>query len=161
MNGRRRGNPGLAKNGARLDRGRVKFGHHQGHRAIRLGRDEHGASRRRGAGVARRNERRRRPRSLERVEISGIVEEGEIARARLIKSGHIPDYTVGVSIGAERRAAPARNFGQRRRRARGERSESWPIGSSVRSDRGRASPGAPASWERRLVDLRTTCRPRS
>ena len=112
VNERHGGNPRLAKNGARLDRGNVKFGHHQGHRAVRLGSDENGASRGRCAGITRRNKRRLCSCSFEQVEISGIVEEGQIAWACLIESGHIPNYTAGVSIGGEGRAAPARDFGQ-------------------------------------------------
>ncbi len=146
VNGRRRGNSRLAKNGARLDRRRVKFGHHQGHRAVRLGGDEHGASRWRGAGVARRNERRGRPGPLERVEIPGIVEEGQIARARLIESGDVPDRR---DWGQHRRQASRRTSSRlqpTKAPSSGEKSESWPIRSSVRSDGGRAS-----LWRARLL----------
>ena len=64
-------------------------------------------------GVARRNQRRGGPRALERVEVSRVVEEGQIVMARLLEGGDVVDCAAGVGAGSERRAAPARDFSER------------------------------------------------
>ena len=144
VNRRGRGDPGLAKDRAGPDGRGVESRHHQGHRPVGLGGDQRGAGRGRGAGVARRNERRGRTSPLERVEIAGIVEERQIARPRLIESGDVPDHAAGVGVSGERRAAPARDFGQRRRRARREKANSGQGGVPSEATAGAPASGAPA-----------------
>ena len=113
----RSGNTGSAEDRTRLNRAGVEFRHHHGHRAERLVGDEHDATDGRCAGVAWMNKRRASPRALERDEVAGVVEERQIAGARLIEGGDIADHAAGVGVLSERRTAPARNFSERRGRA--------------------------------------------
>ena len=117
VNERHRGNPGLAEDRTRLDGAWVEFRHHHGHRAVRLVGDERGATYGRSARVAWRDKRRAGPRALQRHEVPGVVEERQIAGARLIEGGDIADQAAGLGVLSERRAAPTRDFSERRGRA--------------------------------------------
>ncbi len=158
--GRRR-NAGLAEDRTGLDRARIEPRHHHRHRAIGFARHEHSAARGRCVGVARRDERRRSPRRLERVEVPRVVEEGQIAGTRLIESGDVVDRAAGVCLRRQGCAAPDSDFGERRLIARRKEANLGQRRSSVRCDNGRAGLWRARFNESRPVEPRRSSRPRT
>ena len=101
---------------------------------------ERGAAGRRCLGEPRRDQGRRRPRRPESVEVSRVVEEGQVARAGLIERGDVVDDAASVRSGGKVGAAPVRDLGQRRRAALRKEADLGQTNGSVRCDDGRVSP---------------------
>ncbi len=143
MNDGGRRNSRLIEDRTRLDRGRIKLRHHRRHGAVGLWRHEDRAARGRGARVAGRDQRRRGAGGSEGVEVAGIVEKGQIARIRFLKSRDIGDDTAGVRFGNQRGATPACDFPKRWRRTRRKETNLGQVGVPPNATAG-APLGAPA-----------------
>ena len=135
---RRGGDAALVEDGSRLDGARKQLRHHLGHGAIGLARHQRRTAGWRQIRMARTDESSRSARRLEKLKISGIVEEGQIAGARLVERRDVGDDAVRVGFTRQSRAAPAGDFGKGRRRAQRKEAKSWPRKGSAGCDDGRA-----------------------